>query len=981
MKYLNNPEVFKVNRLDAHSNHNYYVENKNFKISLNGIWDFSYCGGMWTYIKVPGHMELQGFGNPHYVNTMYPWDGHEDLQPGQVPCEFNPYGEYKRKIAIPNDWHKSPVFISFQGCESCLELYLNGEFVGYSEDSFTPSEFDITNFLLSGENEITIKVYKWCSGSWLEDQDFWRFSGIFRDVYLYTIPEVHIEDLFLTSNINLNDKTALLKNKLKLKYLDKINVNLKVTLLDTDNNEVVSIEENNIINEEITISLNANNINLWSAEYPYLYTVLITIKDSKTGKVIQNITQKFGFRKFELVNKIMKINGERIVFKGVNRHEFNCNLGRAITEEDMLWDIKFLKANNFNAVRCSHYPNSSRWYELCDEYGIYVIDEVNLESHGTWQIAGQETTHKVIPSNNPIWLKNILDRAESTFQNHKNHCSILIWSCGNESHGGENIYKMSEYFRSVDTSRLVHYEGVFWDRSFNNTSDMESRMYSKPWEVESYLDNNPTKPFILCEYSHSMGNSNGAIHKYIELADKYEMYQGGFIWDYIDQAITKNDENGNKYLAYGGDYNDRPTDYNFCGNGLVFANRVPTPKVQEVKQLYSNFKIKPFLDSVVIENNNLFTNLSQYEVRWKLLYNGLQILNGTIQGEIPPLSKDRLNLNIPKQSISGEYTVDVSIHLKNSTKWADIGHEIAFGQYVYIIGYNEVKETGGNFRCVEGDINVGIKGEGFSIIFSKIGGGLVSLNYAGEEFINRLPRPNFWRSPVDNDRGNNMPSKCSKWKIASLYGNYEKFKLVKHNDKVEIIYNYNLNIGEGVCVQLKYSVLDDGSITVTMNYKGYSNLSNIPAFGMNFNLKSDFNNIKWYGLGPDENYIDRCHGARLGIYNTSTHKNLTRYLVPQECGNRTGVRWATITRDNGIGLKVSSKTPFEISALPYTINEIEEAQHHFELPKSHCTSININKIQMGVGGDDTWGALVHHEYLIQSDKEMTFTFKIEHVHN
>ncbi|MGL5761264.1 MAG: glycoside hydrolase family 2 TIM barrel-domain containing protein, partial [Cetobacterium sp.] len=406
-------------------------------------------------------------------------------------------------------------------------------------------------------------------------------------------PDVHIKDMFITSELTNNFKKATLKNTLKIQTYKEAIVDIEMELIDKTE-VVLKVEEKNIkIDKELKLELNkkVENPKLWSAENPNLYEVKILIKDAKTGDIIEECWQKFGFRKFEISDKIMKINGERIVFKGVNRHEFNCYRGRAVTEEDMIWDIKFLKANNFNAVRTSHYPNQTRWYELCDEYGLYVIDEVNLETHGTWQILGQPCPEKVIPNNNPEWLENIIDRAKSMFERDKNYSSIVILSCGNESFGGENLFKMSEFLRSLDNTRVIHYEGIFWDRRYDKTSDMESRMYAKVYEIEKYLQETPEKPFILCEYSHAMGNSNGGLHKYTELERKYPMYQGGFIWDYIDQSLMKKDPFGKEYLAFGGDFGDRPTDYNFCVNGIVYGDRKPSPKVQEIKQLFSDYKI------------------------------------------------------------------------------------------------------------------------------------------------------------------------------------------------------------------------------------------------------------------------------------------------------------------------------------------------------------------------------------------------------
>lgn len=979
--FIYNPEVFQINRLRAHSDHKYYSNNQTLIQPLNGLWDFSYCDSSnWSTIIVPGHLELQGYGNPQYVNTMYPWDGHENLIPGEPPEIINSFGTYRKEITIPKNWENNPIYISFQGVESCLALYCNDEFIGYSEDSFTPAEFELTKFLKEGKNIITVKIAKWCSGSWLEDQDFWRFSGIFRDVYLYTVPKIHIRDIFLTSDIDLEKNEGMLSTKIELLSQEDYLVDLTIKILNSENELVGEKELLSVQDKNIKTDLRICNLNLWSAENPYLYTVLIELKDSISGEIIESVPQKFGFRKFELDGSIMKINGKRIVFKGVNRHEFNCYRGRAITEEDMLWDIKFLKSNNFNAVRTSHYPNNSRWYELCDEYGLYVIDEVNLETHGTWQFMGRPSGEKAIPDNKPEWLENILDRAKSMFERDKNHPSILIWSCGNESYGGENLYKMSEYLRNADKTRLVHYEGIFWDRRYNDTSDMESRMYAKVFEIEEYLNNSPKKPFILCEYSHAMGNSNGGLHKYVELEEKYPMYQGGFIWDYIDQALMKKDSTGNDYLAFGGDFDDRPTDYNFCVNGLVYADRKPSPKMQEVKYLFSDYKIYVEREKATIKNNSLFTNMNEYEFQLKILKDGVEIIKDYFYLDIPPQSQKEISLDLPIFKEKGEYIIEISVHLKEDKKWGTKGQEISFGQCIFSIEEKREKNMEDKLSIVDGDCNIGIKGNGFEVLFSKAYGGLISLKYNNKEFIESIPLPNFWRASTDNDRGNMMPQRYGQWKIASLYSKAESIALKSFENKAEISYTYNLYTTPVSKCNVIYSVYGDGRVEINMEYDGFENLPDMPAFGFNLRIPNEYKNIKWYGYGPDENYIDRYTGAKLGIFSTTTEKNMSQYVIPQECGNRIGVRWAEITNNYGAGIKIIADKEMELSALPYTVHELENARHHYELPKSHCTSLNIHKQQMGVGGDDSWGALVHEEYLLKSNKPMKFNFIIEPIY-
>lgn len=1001
MDYLTKPEIFQINRLEAHSDHKYYEsveelkkEQMKFRESLNGTWKFNFaknlelrvkdfykddydCSG-WGNIVVPGHIQLQGYDAPHYVNTMYPWDGHEYILPPELPKAYNPVGSYIRTFEVPKAWNKERVFISFQGVESAFNLWINGKFVGYSEDSFTPSEFDISQYLKEGENKIAVEVIKWCSGSWLEDQDFWRLSGIFRDVYLYSCPEVHLQDVFVKTELDEEYKNSELLLEIKLNKKEEKEVEVTFELFDKNGKLIVEKSNGKSTKKEFTLSEKVNNVNLWSAENPYLYTLYIYIKDSQ-GNLIEVIPQKVGFRKFEMKNKIMHINGKRIVFKGVNRHEFNCYHGRAVKEEDMLWDIKFLKQNNLNSVRTSHYPNNSRWYELCDEYGIYLIDEANIESHGSWQKMGIPKPDWVVPGDNLEWLPLVLDRAKSMVERDKNHPSILIWSCGNEAFGGEVLYKMSEWYRERDKSRLVHYEGIFWDRRYNDTSDMESRMYAKVHEIEEFLNNNPTKPFISCEYTHSMGNSNGNMHKYTELETKYPMYQGGFIWDYIDQGIMTKDRYGKEFLAYGGDFGDQPTDYHFVGNGIVFADRTPTPKIQEVRHLFCDFKLHPTKEGVLIKNESLFTNTDKYDLVYSVKKDGKEIFLAKTIASVEPLSEKFIALDLPSYDEMGEYTIETNLILRDETIWAEKNHEICFGQFVYKVeGIIEEKAPRKVF-IENSDVNLGVIGKDFHIIFSKSAGSLVSIKYGDKQLIKFPPMPNFWRGQIDNDRGNKMPQRYGQWKIASMFPRYINHEVTKEVDKATIVYTYDLCTTPKALCKVAYTVDSFGKITVKMTYDGVEGLSEMPAFGMTMKIPADYENVKWYGNGPFENHIDRKHGAKLGIFKNKVKDNMTPYLMPQESGNKTEVRWATVTDNQGFGLKISGKIPFEFGALPYTSHEIDNANHHFELPNIHNTVLTINKVQMGVGGDDSWGAPTHDEYLIPSNEKMEFEFVMEFV--
>lgn len=1005
INWLSDVKVYAVNRLPAHSDHCYYetmAEAKSgspmsMRHKLNGSWKFNYavnpaarpehfyqldfdCSS-WGDITVPGHIQLQGYGKPQYVNTMYPWDGHNDIRPPEIPMDDNPVGSYVKYFHVPDKIQNKPVYIYFQGVESAFFVWLNGEFIGYSEDSFTPAEFELSPFIKAGENKLAVEVYQRSTGSWLEDQDFWRFSGIFRDVYLYTVPEIHVSDLHVRPELDSTYTKGTISADLT--FLNPITTPIKIAaeLYDADGSLVLKKDEV-LAKDKTFISMEVDKPNLWSAENPYLYQLFIQIAD-ENGRLIEVIPQKVGFRRFELINKIMYLNGKRIVFKGVNRHEFNCRKGRAITKEDMLWDIRTLKQNNINAVRTSHYPNQSLWYELCDEYGIYVMDEMNLETHGSWQKMGAVEPSWNIPGNKLEWQDIVMDRAISMFERDKNHPSILIWSCGNESYAGEVILNVSNYFRKVDPSRLVHYEGVFHNRDYNDTSDMESRMYAKPADIENYLTEKPEKPYISCEYMHAMGNSLGGMYKYTELENKYPMYQGGFIWDYIDQSIMKKDRYGKEFLAYGGDFGDRPTDYGFCTNGIVYANRELSPKMQEVKYLYQNFKLLPDRDGVTIKNESLFSNTSDYNLEYILFREGKELYREERQVAVGPQSEGRVEFSWPAGllNVSAEYCIHTSLQLKKQTLWADAGHEIAFGQFVLKVGAKEeLPPVFGELRVVHGDVNIGVHGHDFTIMFSKQAASLISVNYAGREMIAEPPAPLFWRATTDNDRGFSQDFDLGLWYAASLARKCVGIDVKEEKGLVTIGYTYKFLISEEVKVKVGYTVYPNGSIRVRSVYYGAANLPQLPTFAVSFKLPADYDQLDWYAMGPEENYSDRCEGARLGIFKNQVSDNVSGYVMPQESGNRTGVRRVSITNLEGQGITISSvDSPLECTISPYTAFELEHAKHHYELPNVHYTVVTVAGKQMGVGGDDSWGAPVHDEHLIQADQDMEFEFIIQRV--
>ena len=624
-------------------------------------------------------------------------------------------------------------------------------------------------------------------------------------------------------------------------------------------------------------------------------------------------------------------------------------------------------------------------YDLCDEYGLYLIAENNLESHGSWDTVkeGSGEYDGVVPCDKPEWLEMMLDRVNSMYQRDKNHPAILIWSCGNESFGGKDIYEMSRFYKDNDPTRLVHYEGLFHDRRYNDTSDMESQMYPSVESIKAFLEKDRSKPFICCEYTHAMGNSCGAMHKYTDLTDTEPLYQGGFIWDYIDQSIVKKDRYGNTYQAYGGDFDDHPCDYNFSGNGIVYGqHRDPSPKMQEVKFNYQNISAEVTEEFVTVINKNLFVNTDAFDCVVTLKKDGKPVKKAALETHTAPLSRDVYDLPIPVQTLPGEYTVTVSFQLKEDTLWAARGHVVAFGEYTYQVSGTEETHKGA-LQVIDSIHNLGVKGENFEVMFSYLNGGLVSYRFGGTEMIKMIPKPNFWRAPTDNDDGNLMPMRYAQWKIASMYASHKtpagaypgSSPIEKEitDQYVKISFTYYLPTAPASQCRLSYKVCGDGYIETQLHYDPVEGLGDMPEFGVMFKLDADYDQVSWYGMGPEETYEDRCLGAKLGIYRNEVRDNMAKYLNPQECGNKIGVRWACVTDKKGRGMRFTGDR-MNFSALPYTPHELENARHEFELPAVHYTVVRVSKQQMGVGGDDSWGARTHEEYLLPSGKEMDFVF-------
>ena len=944
---VKNPEVFQENRLPAHSDHicmpNWFeAEENSFRMSLDGAWKFSYAKNMdlavvgfeeeayccrgWDEIRVPSHIQMEGYDILHYTNTTYPWEATEHILPGEIPMEFNPVASYVKYFTLPVNMRGERVCISFQGVESGFAVWLNGHYVGYSENSFSPAEFELTPYLKEGENKLAVRVWKWTSGSWVEDRDFCRFSGIFRSVYLYMVPRTHLWDVQVIPELSEDLSEATLTIITTSCGKGEVQINL----MDDAMQEVLAgtmlLEEGEEGSDEIQSGI-AGMVyapKLWSAEVPNLYMLQLEVRD-ENGDLTEVVSIRVGFRRFEMKDGIMTMNGKRIVFKGVNRHEFSADKGRVPNPEEIEKDIVTMKKNNINAIRTSHYPNDSYIYELCDIYGLYMIAENNMESHGLMDayLRGKISQDMLVPGDNEKWLPMMLDRVNSCYQRDKNHPAILIWSLGNESCGGKVIYEMSQKFRELDSQRLVHYEGIFNDRRYNDSSDMESQMYTSVENIDRFLKEHTDKPFIC--------------------------------------------------------YGD---------------TREPSPKMQEVKYNYQNISVEFTEKTFTVWNKHLFINTDVFSAAMILQKDGQDIAKLVLPITVEPLEKK--TFDIPEQILNimdnlkiasavhdggaPELAITVSFTLPADNLWGKRGHEVAFGQYIYkkeVLPY-AVKEP---IEVVRGWNNIVVKGRHFKAMFSCLNAGLVSYVYGGVEMLKSIPLPNFWRAPVDNDTGSLMQQRYAQWKIASMYAtvkSQDRFQdtspvVEELEDSVKLTYTFYLPTSPASSCQVSYHVFGDGTIETTMMYDPVEGLCDMPEFGMLFKLDASYDRLRWYGLGPEETYTDRMRGGKLGIYENKVADNMAKYLVPQECGNKCGVRFAEVTDAKGRGMRFFGDE-LSFSALPYTPHELENAAHSFELPEVHYTVVRVAQQQMGVGGDDSWGAKVYPEYLLDVSKKKVFTF-------
>lgn len=1007
---LENPTMFNRNKDEPHAiliPHADYLaikwnnpKDSPFYKSLNGTWKFhwvkkpvdrpknffqsDYDVSAWDDIPVPSNWELQGYGIPIYVDESYAWSNKPD--PPNVPHDWNPVGSYKRKFSIPDDWNGRQVFLHFGAVKSAMYVWINGQKVGYSQGAKTPAEWNITSYLVNGENDLAVEVYRWSDGSFLECQDFWRISGIERDVYLFSTPNLHVRDFFALATLddkyedgNLTVTADIInytpKQKPKGYYLEIMFGDEEQNLIYKEEKEIFFKQGKSRIVFDRVIKNPAK----WSAETPNLYIMALHIRDNDKN-LVEVVGCKVGFRKTEIRNGQLLLNGKAILLKGVNRHEHDQYTGHVISEESMLEDIRLFKQNNINAVRTSHYPNDPMWYDLCDKYGIYVIDEANIESHGMGY--GERSLAK-----DPAWKEAHLDRVKRMVERDKNHPSVIIWSMGNEAGNGINFTACYEWIHDRDNSRPVHYERAL----LGPNTDIYCPMYAGIERLEKYASEKQERPLILCEYAHAMGNSTGNLQDYWDVIKKYDHLQGGFIWDWVDQGLVKKNEKGEEFWAFGGDYGDEdiPSDQNFCLNGLVNPDRTPYPGLFEVKKVYQYINIEPSdLKSglIRIKNEYDFLTLDNFAIEWEILAGDEPMAKGEFRDiDIGPGESGELVMPVPGEEIlpGVNYFVNFSVKTITAEPLIPRGYEIA-NEQILLPFFKEIPAKDITalpnilFTTEAGEIL--ISGEEFSLRMNVLTGNFTSYKYQGVEYLVKGPEPNFWRAPTDNDFGNKLNTLSAAWRFASKNRMVKDITVREEKENKHIItVKYEIPDVEST-LTIIYTVLGNGEIIVQNNFiSGNEELPEIPRLGMNMWIPEEFGNIEYFGRGPHENYQDRNTSAFVGRYTTTPGEMYYPYISPQENGNRTDIRWISFRNKEGIGFMAVGSPLLNASALPYTVEDLTQesrgSMHEYELEERDFISVNLDYKQRGVGGDDSWFAKPHQQYRLEA-KEYSYEFRI-----
>jgi len=1020
-----NPAVFQINREPPRASFIPYAneeqtisdnkENSPHYLNLNGMWEFhwsrkpgdrphyffepDYNTSPWDLIKVPSNWELQGYGIPIYINAGYPFE----KNPPYIHHNYNPVGSYKREFKLPKEWKNKEIFIHFSAVSSAMYVWINGQKVGYNEGSKTPAEFHITPYIREGKNSVAVEVYRWCDGSYLEDQDFWRLSGIQRDVYLLARNKVYIQDFYTKADLvnGYQDGKLFLFIQVKSCQVKNKKYTVEFSLMD-QNKEILSGAETITVENDknmVMFTKETENPKKWSAETPCLYTLVLTLKNS-TGEILETAGCKVGFRKIEIKNNNLHVNGIPVYLKGVNLHEHHERKGHVVDKETMLKDITMMKKWNINAVRTSHYPQPVYWYKLCDQYGLYLIDEANIESHGM----GYQKD--VTLADKPEWKAAHLDRIMKMVERDKNHPSIIIWSLGNEAGDGHNMLAAYNWIKGRDNTRPVQYEREgHRTNAKQRHSDIYCPMYAQINHLQKYAQSREDRPLIMCEYSHAMGNSNGNLQDYWDVIESHKILQGGFIWDWVDQGLVKKSQNNEEYWAYGGDFGPPgvPSDGNFCINGLVNPNRTPHPALHEVKKVYQCVDFRPIdlkSGQILISNKYGFTPLSEFKLEWTLEQDGVEIDSGLFENlDGAPFETTQVNLGykLPTIKPGSEYFLNLSLLRKKEHSLLPQGHRVAQEQFklpVYKKCAPESPKNWPDLKWQQSDSEAVVKGEDFTISFDLDSGTLSSINYHEKELIKKALVPHFWRAPTDNDFGNGMPRRCRVWRKAGTRRKITDAQIKELSKKaLRIVFESEITDQKDAVIAHytnAYTITGSGDILIEVDFEKMDlSIPELPRLGMNVQLPREFENIQWFGNGPFENYWDRKTAARVGLYQGLVQDLYFAYIRPQENGNRTETRWLSLTNKEGIGLLAVGMPRLNFSAhhnlmedfeslkktAAFNDNAREVNRHTCDVKPRDLVSLNLDYKQMGVGGDNSWGARPHPEYRLE-EKYYSYRFRI-----
>ena len=967
------------------------------RISLDGVWKFLYSTNnslcpadfhkpgystrKWSNIEVPGSWELQGFDAPIYTDVAYPFPTNPPVQPE----DYNPVGAYVREFTVPASWSGQDIYLDFEGVESAFYCWVNGELAGYSEDSRLPAHFKVNHLLKKGKNRLAVKVFRFSDGSYLEDQDYWKYSGIERSVYLYARPSMRVNDFKLVADLvnDYQDGSFQLEVEMNQPVRD---ARLELKVVDAEGKAVLIYDKKFAGADDRSISINKMlpKVAPWSAETPNLYTLVMTTYDAK-GACLESFAHPFGFRNVRMFGGQQLINGVPVLFKGVNRHEHDPYKGRTISVASMVHDIQLMKQFNINAVRTCHYPNYSQWYALCDKYGIYLVDEANIESHGMMSHPDETL------ANYPEWEEAFMQRMSRMVKRDRNYSSIVTWSLGNESGYGKHFETIYHWTKKYDPTRPVQYEGG----GYNSVSDIYCPMYARIWSLRRHANQLDRRPLIMCEYAHAMGNSVGNLQDYWDLIYKYDQLQGGFIWDWVDQGLAKKDENGRDIWAYGGDmgFVGIPNDSNFCVNGLVAADRSLHPHIWEVKKVYQyvHFAPVPFTTNrVEITNWHDFIDLSGYRLHWTIEADGREVQGGSM--EMPAVAaRGKQVIELPIKEIvpdGREYFLKMEALTRHSAPLVPAGHVAAMEQWQLPVcgGDVKVEKAEGVVRNYENDDFIGFKGDNFSVSFRKESGLMEVLKYGNASYLQEVLQPNFGRAWTDNDVANGAPVRCDIWQHVERDMKLVDLKTERgRNNSVVVIASYRLQQQESD-LQIRYSILPNGVIRTTLSFEvGNKNLPEMGRFGMRMVLPADYEQMTWLGRGPHENYADRKTSAAVGLYDATVWEQFHPYVRAQETANKSDVRWVALRNKAGEGLLICGENPINVSAWNFPMEDIcyrpfnEERRHGGSIVKKDMVWLNIDGWHMGVGGDNTWGAKVHPEYVVlPTDRSFSFTIQPLH---